>query len=486
MTDKVKDILRTHVHKHEYPVDPAEIWAGMQKEIIGEQKKDKRKLFGIFFSVALIGLISIMVINFGQGDTNQISDISVDETIETNSNQINSNVVEGHSSPEQEEQVANQNIPNQKLKNLALENQADTKEKVESKVSKETKNIVSAITAVEEPTVSQNTTSISTSTTTPSSIMLNQNSSNFPILVNKGSSNSSDESNSDSNEEINRIQSIDEVGNQIQKEELVLFEIRNSIQSMQTLQMLRNSLLANSEQKDFVFDKEQFSKIDAKKFKAQKASVSVSAGLGLFTKKIIAFNESHKAYANARENYEKPLELITAQALVMIPLGSNFSISSGIHYLQFNEELDWEGTYYLDGNGNHIPSPSENLIGQSYYQEINHSLTNYNQSKLIAVPILIGVNDRVRRLTYGLKAGVNVQLKTETAGKVLNENLIPLNSLSHKFGLGLHSKAELAYVIFPGFELLGELSVLQVSTIEEIVNQRIRSYSVGLGLRKSL
>jgi len=485
MKEKVKDILRTHVHKHEYPVDSAEIWAGMQNEIEGD-KKNKIRIFLIFFSFMAIALIGLFVTNLGQGDSKQISDVSErqfnEAEISTELKNENTNITETQNPSSAVKPASNNSSQKQKINNVKSKIDAGAVQGLTNESKKEKSTLKSVNTNVAKPIASKEAGSNFTNSNISG---IDQNNSSL-VLANDFAVGDVMEARFNNNSiDSEDPKESDDFGSKTSIETKEIFETKPILRSISGLVPFSNIMVFTEQRSDINIGSEYYSMIDVEKLRPQRSSISFLAGAGIFTKQIVAFDESHKDYAIRRESYEKPLEVINAQALITIPLMSKISLSTGIQYLQFNEELDWEGTYYINGNGDIIPAPIENLVGENYYQEINHSLTNYNQSRLFAVPVLLGLSARNKRLTYGIKAGVNVQLRTKTFGKIFNEDLIPISSPSHKFGLGLQSKLELGYFIVPGLEMYGELSVLQVSTIEEIVDQRIRSYSLGLGLRKN-
>lgn len=478
MKEKVKDILKSHVHKHESPVDPAEIWASLQTEIEGDKKKDKRRFFGIFFGIAAIALVGLFGFNLFQGDSNQISDLSDKQY---NKNQLKSepiieknNLTEISDASKNLEPVSKTQSQKQKTNKSKSNTQSGSVQDLSNTIVKEKPSLKNTESVITKPIISQEA-----NFSFSNSAVVNNNSSK-PFLNSLGISGIAQSSSDD--EEQDSEDSRDMLSNKADDS----FEARPSLTTFNGLGAIGPMTISGKDRSDLITGLENFSNVDVEKFRPQRSTISVLAGAGIFTKRIVAFDESHKEYADGRESYERPLEVISAQALVTIPLVSKLNISTGIQYFQFNEELDWAGTYFVNENGEIIPAPVENLVGENYYQEINHSLTNYNQSQLFSIPILLGLSSGNKRLTYGVKAGVNVQLNTNTFGKIFNEDLIPVNALNHKFGLGLQSKFELGYFLVPGLELYSDFSVLQVNTIEELVNQRIRSYSLGLGLRKTL
>ena len=480
MKEKIKEVLRGHVHKHEYSVDPADIWAGMQKEISTSKKKDRRGLFALFIGLSILVVAGFLFLPGMQGDSMQVSELS-EITESDQSTQSQKRIAATTKEEKDINSVKTNNSPlNQKNNNKQSNSLAAKKNLTATSNRKNTIETVETKIKLEESTASQTFSSIQSSAT---KVVDENQPLPFSSKLRLGSQLVENDKSEDEKANDEVVSQAD-ISSEILATKVDLVKAQARLDIINQLELMNIGLLSFNRQRELIND--DYTLVDVQKTNSKRKSISLTAGMGVFAKKVIAFDESHSDYAIAREKYEKPLEVFTAQAIVNIPLVSKLSLSTGIQYLQFNEAFDWKGSYFLDRNGNVINSPAEFLVGENYYQEVSHSITTYNKAQLFSVPVLLGISNRHKRITYGLRAGANFHLRTQTQGKILATNLTPISVLESNFGIGLQSKFELGYFITPGLELLGEISVLQVTAAEELINQRLRSYSLGLGLRQTL
>lgn len=481
MKEEIKDILREHVEKHEYPVDASEIWAGMQSEIKKDEKKSKLRLLGIFFSFGLVLLLAFQFVNFEFGDTNQISDNNQVENNSSNSKAISN--VDKHNENELSIPKTELKQEKQKINKLAETEEANTLQQVNTNSTINTNNSSSQIFSGGEINNSQtnffnkvNSDELNLISDIKDNESI-QNGANglqfFGQSILKNNSEEQKEIDSKTDLETDRAQA---------------FEMRPSLEAFSLISGISKTGLTQLAPRNNPIDETSFTLVDVKKTRNSQTTLSIIAGGGLYSKGLIAHNEVNSGYVNEREKYENPLELISVQALITVPVVGKFNVSSGINYLLFNEEFNWNGSYFIDENGEHITTVPDNLIGENYYQEVQHSLQNYNQTKLISIPFLVGYTSTQNRFSYGIKAGVNLNVRTTSTGKALSMNLIPtsIQNFNQEFGVGIQTKLELGYRLSPGLELMGDISWMQLQLNEDLLSQRIRTYTIGLGLRKRI
>ena len=254
------------------------------------------------------------------------------------------------------------------------------------------------------------------------------------------------------------------------------FSLLNTLIADQVDQNSTNELFGN-----------ELSLIDIQDIRKRRHQLSIAGGFGLFSKSLLAHDVMNDQYAIQREQFEKPLEQFTVQLTYTIPLVGGMSFSTGINYQQFTEHFEWSGNYLIDQNGEFIDQSAETVVEQNYYQEVSHSLENFNTSSVVSVPILIGYTFNRNRLSYGVKLGTNLTVASMRSGQTLDLNLIPDQFLpvNNQLSFGLQSQVELGYKLRAGLELFGELNYRQVTLTDDILTQQIHAYGIGLGLRNT-
>lgn len=495
MKEKVKEVLRQHVKQHEYPVDPSEIWAGMQTALKKEEKKDYRKIIGILFSIGFGLLLFGFYFNIDSQDTTSISE-NENTKLSEDTNQNTQVGIKQTSTDISNSNIIDQEVSNKKIlaneiadEKIVATNKPDDSSQVNEKIKKAKSSIQVAQNRIEQigNIVEKQAENSGIERVIKRTEQLILNPSNITVQETNSEVEDEQELSNEVNENTNLKKPEDSLIEKkgFENADKIFAEApRSKVDVLISLYLIKSLGLKHANEP--VVMAGQFTTIDVEKLRSKRSAVSLIASAGLFTKRLTANKEEHSAYANSRESYEVPLEVFSAQALYTIPFFDKLNISTGLNYMVFNEEMNWSGTYVVDAQGQYISETTEYILGQNYYQEVNHSLVNYNQSKLISIPVLIGFSDRHRRISYGFKSGVNFQTRSNIAGFTLDENLVPTNSFDQNFGIGFQSKIELGYFIKPSLQIVVDFSTMQLTAKEELLSQRLYSYSLGLGLSKTL
>jgi len=485
MNKEDKEIIRGHVTRHESQVDNTEIWSQFQNQVKKEERKPKWYLF--FFSLGVILLLSNFIYfnhtaNVAEvKENNSLKEVKEGKD-EFKLNKQNDLILASESNNALSDNL-NQQTADENLHESGLNSEENVNAPIEeNQNSINEKNLVAGAQnkTKDEARGSQGIIRNKTQTEQPERVVeeIYTASNLHEVEIQSVSQKPNDESFLKVREKITTVQS-----EQIAPVESFLkFDVSERPKLIDVLDLSLKPLAHFNRRRDFV-DGERLNMVKLKKKGASLKSISVVAGVGFFKKQMIALNQGHESYVAEREKYEVPLEQFSVQTLLTVPIYKKINISSGLDYLVLNEEFNWSGNYYVNQNGEIISSETFT----SYLQKINHNLKNYNQTKILSMPILLGISSRYKRIIYDVKAGVNLKLNSNIEGQSLNLNLIPqgLMSFNRELGMGFQSKVNLGYLILPNLQVLADFSLSQWSVTEDLISEKIQSFNVGLGIRKT-
>lgn len=493
MKQKVKDILREHVHQHEYPVNPEEIFAGALAGIKKDQKDRKRYLFGflLFFGVSVFFKLQLTTLDTNYLNYNQLSDVSThqDYTAPTNT--------KTNFTPEQAEVLPQVNAS----RDIAVPTLAakETNSSTNSQIQQQKTNSTKLNTKVDIPQQSSPSNSLEKDLHFESETSLNDFQESKQNIL---ESNTADVSLIASQLQLLQTEK-DNVGLESEKENVQDKSLVFIDEEEERIFIEIIGLIDNIDAEAFGIDKrildlenkmdQQLSAVNSSATSG-KFALSMMAYYGKYQKDYIAKEDQYLAYANERKEVETELEILTTKLLLSYAFSEGFKLSTGIKYQQFNEQFIWEGNYVVNEVGEQINVNIDNLTGGTFIQGVDRSVTSYNKFEVVSIPVLAGFFKNYNKIYLGINAGPSVELYSNADGQVLsfveqNSNLIGLpNGLASvlpEFGLSLEANVEIGVKLGRRTEFLAEVSTQRTFSQEQFLSANFNSLSLGLGLRKS-
>jgi len=187
--------------------------------------------------------------------------------------------------------------------------------------------------------------------------------------------------------------------------------------------------------------------IDIKFQNRGKWSATLTGGYGLFHKSIVSASNDDEAFH--RNETERPADFFTTNFLVNYDLNASWSISTGIIYQRAYETFRWTGTYFEDGNGNVINSAeefTENFNTASFEKVERNIESSYNSYEYLDLPLQIAYRPQLNmKLRTAITASVNANILNTNSGYVVNAQNIPVRlgtvqdemRVGLRYGLGL-------------------------------------------------
>lgn len=499
MKKKVKDILKEHVHQHEYTINPEEIFVGALAEI-KKEKKDKRKyllFFLLFFGVSVFMKLYFSDMDNGHSIHNQLSDTSIEQIDEVSDYAKNEDLLETtletqvntSTPPETENENETTTIETDEVNqseeptNNSRIQEFRTKTRTETSINEKLKETK----VIDESNTTQPTYTKDFKTPVKQIIESPQRSENTfiaaqPHLPRAIHENQDENVEAETNERSTKIN--DEV-----KVPMNAWPGAEAMQSIDLLNLLTPNGFVIGERDVDVTDKMYHGLVEIKKIKPRsKFALSIIGSYGLFDKTTIAKDAAQVITQDLFE--EKPLEILSSSFLLSYTLSNSISLSSGIKWQQINEEFAWNGNYNVNELGdiiNEVPG-AESLVGMPYSQEVEHTIVDYTKRQLVSVPVLIGYSKRFNAFSIGANAGPSLNVYSKSEGRTLNELNLPvtIESLSPTYGLGVEGNVELGYAIAKRTDLLLNLSFQHLESEDILSEINFNSLSLGLGFRKGL
>lgn len=164
-----------------------------------------------------------------------------------------------------------------------------------------------------------------------------------------------------------------------------------------------------------------------------KWSISFATGYAVTDKQIIAGSTSTQDYAAFRANNETGLDLITSELSIQRQLNDYFSLASGIRFQNFTdrftdqyqttspqlfEDQVIEIITLRDGTEEKVLGAVEGTVDSTF------SITRYNTTQQISIPLEIGVRIPINGQLYStLSGGLAVGIFNQSKGIIYNEQL---------------------------------------------------------------
>ncbi len=444
MSSRFNKHIKDHVERHEYDVDPQEIWEG----ILAKEKPKSRRYFWMLLFPFGIGLLAITTwlshenltpsTTFSNSnDTNQV-ELSVQDKVLSNYNKIvtlerepkTTEIITEISS----EQPASKQPPNSSIAR---------QEKISSYFSSSKKSNLNSHSVLDHSTIEKS--ELSTNTIKPTQHQI---------------SSISKETKSPS-----RLAEKPLLAELEQVKELIA--LQNIINLPPGLSYKRTAPVSHS-RPYLVQDQSQISVASSKQ---NRWSLGINAGYGFVGKSIVSSSNESEAFD--RSTTETPVELFSSELLVTYDISNNWSISSGINYQRVYEKFEWSGTFFEDHNGA-IFQDVENFTSIAF-EKVEQTTSIYNQYNYVDIPLYLTYSPRLyRKLRPALFAGLSANVINYNEGTILNQVSLPL-SLSDTKNLQVGLKYVVGAAIeFPITEYLG----LQLRGLYSLRNNSQRDLSL--------
>ncbi len=187
-------------------------------------------------------------------------------------------------------------------------------------------------------------------------------------------------------------------------------------------------------------------------------SAALTGGYGLFNKSIISASNQEEAYQ--RNETERTVDIFTSNFLLNYDLNPSWTISTGVIYQKAYETFHWSGTYFEDSNGNVISNQeefTENFNAISYEKVERNIESSYNSYEYIDLPLHVSYHPQLNmKLRTAITASVNANILNTNNGYVVNSQNIPvrLGTVQDEIGIGLRYGLGLSMML-PVSERLG-------------------------------
>jgi len=371
MSDKFDHIIRDHVDRHEYDIDPQEIWEGINKKT----KKDKFGYWVWPLGMALVLFFSVSLFSVMDEATDSSKD---------NSSPISSLDLVKAETVEAPVQVTTNDLISKTNKTSTT---TDSKPEFVSVASQ--KEIIKTINNdnlkennLFQTTLEHKNTSISTA--------------DSRVYLEKRNAILSSQS---------KVQ--EAIGSRS-------FHILNPL----ALLAIHNVSIPNERHQELGMTYSKFVP-SIEPLSNSRWAFSVRSGLSLINRNIEAI--SNQEMQNLISSTEQPYSNTNSELLIHYGISDNLSVSSGLSYQKMVDLFKWNGVLLTDGQGE-ILSLYDESIGLPanftglYYESIDRNITHYNQVMMIDLPINLEYAITTWKLKPVLSIGAAFSLHNTSSG----------------------------------------------------------------------
>ena len=441
MSDKFDHIIRDHVDAHEYDVDPQEIWDG-----IHQKTQKKRRGFWVWplggLSVLLV--VSTLLIVAGGSREQQVLRMHQAE-LYPKSIELSSSV-----------QTVITNEEKATLVNPAAK-QTIMVESTDTRIAKNK----------EAPQISKTTLLEKNQNFNPSNSLAPTS-----FLSKSGL----------------RSQFI-KVTNKEIKFDAPAIEVLIPMAQLST----RSIDIPSSQKVEYNIDNSKYTEL-TKPLASSNWALTLTSGYSLLESTLVS-NAAEPVIVDLINQSEKPAFAFNNEFLVHYSLNKNFKLSSGLSCQKVTTLFDWNGVLLTDGQGEVLSVYDETVglpsgLTSLYYESIDRTIKNYNQSYFIDLPVNIAyafMQWKVRP-TFSLGAAFNVY--NSNNGFRLSKEGIPLRiediELAPKVGARYNAALALEYPISPTFAAYGTVGGSTRLIEEQDLKIRYRWIDFNIGLKYRL
>lgn len=243
----------------------------------------------------------------------------------------------------------------------------------------------------------------------------------------------------------------------------------------------------------------------AQKKRAKKkanASMSLYGGVGLTARNLSSKNDSlDNSVLSLREDTERSLE--TIQLGMQFHLQhekTGLELTTGLNYTQINERFDYntaviemdsiEGVEFVYRNVNGDTVETVGMLPRTTTTTFTNR--HYNKYQLIDIPVLLGYRKVFGKFSFGAQAGVLVNLRLKTSGRMLASeseivNIEDTETFKSSVGLSYYFGATIDY------ELTKKWSISAAPFVRHLPNnfananyelkQKYTQYGLNVGVR---
>ena len=449
MSDKFDHIIRDHVDRHEYDIDPQDIWNGINKK----SKKDK-----VGFWVWPVGLAVLLLVSYSLHAV-----FSEDEAL---TNYSYSELSASDKTP----------LITKSLDSPLIEKQNPTS----------TKDRISPLVSQKEEVKDKSVRKTATQNQTPSySKQLEHN----RAIVNPLGKNMA-ESN-DSNIELEkRIIKSTRQSNFLVKQSLQSTSV-NAIylNSLNYLEPKGSHLLYDRDQ-TFDFNFAELAPIIKPTY--SKLAFSLSAGLSTVNRDLGA---SDPDIINLIESSEEPYSTRHNDFLIHYGLTNNFRISTGVSHQKIVTLFDWTGVLLRDNQGvviGHFNEADGLPAGftELFYESIDRRIRQYNGATLVDLPVNLEYAFADYKLRPILSIGAAFNVYNSVEGYRLDAEGLPqyLADIEDKAQIGIRYSASLSlhYPLTPSIAIFGDVGGSMRTIESQDLSTKYQWLDFGVGLKYKL
>lgn len=230
-------------------------------------------------------------------------------------------------------------------------------------------------------------------------------------------------------------------------------------------------------------------------------SAALQGGIAFTDRKLEPASDSTGSnLLSLREKTERPLETTQLGLLLEARHQSGFELATGLHYTRINERFQYLGESVETDTVNGIQFLVRNLYGEidTIFGGVPLKRTTtfrkeyYNHINLIEIPLLVGYRTSGSDLSFGVRAGVFLNLKTTATGQVLDFGSVPVNIedagiIKTKIGLSYYLGLSASYKVTDNLEIYVSpfARVFPKSLTEDsyALRQKYRLYGLSAGVR---
>ena len=455
MKEEVKNIFQKSYAGHESPVDPAEIWAGI------ESKRDNKKPTMIW--ILLLGLVLV-------GGILSLALISPTDSLSTdvvNEDQIETSRVKPLNTRREEKQKV--------LPNAMIEEKKSSQVAIKSNKSKTSESQSKSV-------------SLNPQSQMPLNLQIDADKSNALVQPARPTQIIASHQNRSASKSDDQLDEGPFILKSTLRESIPKQEVPKSIVEMTKLSLLPNmqSLLRYDSTHSL-----EDALIESKLFKSLKGSFTLDLflGAGIFSQQYLSADAD---YNNLRMNTETPLESLHAGVL----LGYQFKrigVSTGIHYIRFNSKTETILQFFGTAEASHLSNYDSNsfdqsLIGTATSEKVSlfkQLHIRYNEIETYSVPVLVNYRLSLGKLKVEPNIGLQFHLIQSIKESVLSPNgeLSLQNESSTQVKFDKVGGINLYYPIQPTVQLGFKIQGMQREIEDNDAKRSVVGYQFGLGLR---
>ena len=235
--------------------------------------------------------------------------------------------------------------------------------------------------------------------------------------------------------------------------------------------------------------------------KAWQFSAALQGGIAFTDRKLEPRADSHGTdLLSLREKTERPLETTQLGVMLEARHRSGFELAAGLQYTRINERFQYLGESVETDTVYGIQFLVRNLYGEidTIFGGVPLKRTTtfrkeyYNHINLIEIPIMVGYRTSGSDLSFGVRAGVFLNLKTTATGQVLDYASAPVNIedagiIKTRIGLSYYLGLSASYKITDNLEIhvspFARLFPKSITEDSYDLRQKYRLYGLSAGVR---